>query len=283
METQKILVIGSSGTVGRSLVKILRREGHAVREATSRPELVRAGLEERVLVDLSTGEGVLAAFKGVDRAFLLSPPGHADQHATLSPLIKAAKTSGLKKVVLMTAMEANAVESAPFRRAELELERSGLAWNIIRPNWFLQNFVTFWGQGIKSHGVVELPAGTAKTSFVDTDDVARVAAILLTSSHHDGRDFDLTGPEGLTHDKVARAIGEALGKLVTYQDIAPETLHGRLVSAGLPRDYVDFMIMIFGFLRDGYNARTTENVEMITGRKPTGLASWVAKHVDQWK
>ena len=278
MKTQKILVIGSSGTVGRALVKILRGEGHAVREATSRVEQVRGGDQECVHVDVRTGEGVHAAFEGVDRAFLLSPPGHADQHAMLSPLITAAKIHGLRKVVLMTAMGANAVETTPFRRAELELEKSGLTWNIIRPNWFLQNFVTFWGHGIKHQRAIELPAGSAKTSFIDTDDVARVAARLLTSSEFDNRDFDLTGPEGVTHDDVARAIGAALGQPVSYRDIAPEILHQNLVSAGLPVAYVDFMIMIFGFLREGFNARTTANVELVTGRAPTDLRTWVAKN-----
>ncbi|MEZ4815305.1 MAG: hypothetical protein R3A80_08900 [Bdellovibrionota bacterium] len=42
---------------------------------------------------------------------------------------------------------ANASEETPFRKAEVELENSGLNYNIIRPNWFFQNFNTFLGSG----------------------------------------------------------------------------------------------------------------------------------------
>src|SRR5690606_26759981 len=115
MSHANILVIGSSGTVGSSLVKTLRAQGHAVRETTSRKEA--ADGSARVFVDLACGDGIHAAFEGIDRAFLLSPPGYADQYGMLAPLIQEAKRRALKKVVLMTAMGANAVETAPFRQA----------------------------------------------------------------------------------------------------------------------------------------------------------------------
>lgn len=98
------------------MVKILRKAGHSVRETTSRKDNAKGS--DRVYINLATGENLHAAFDGIDKAFLLSPPGFADQYGMLSPLIQEAKRRGLKKVVLMTAMGANAVETAPFRRAE---------------------------------------------------------------------------------------------------------------------------------------------------------------------
>ena len=145
---EKILVVGANGTVGSEVVKILNQKGFQVKATTSRSAHVKDGVEY-VQVNLATGEGVHAAFEGVERAFLLSPPGYADHHKMLSPLVQEAKRRALKKVVLMTAMGANASDATPFRKAEIELEKSGLNYNIVRPNWFLQNFFTFWGQGIK--------------------------------------------------------------------------------------------------------------------------------------
>src|SRR6185503_14578197 len=109
----------------------------------------------------------------------------ADQYKVLSPLIQEAKRQGLEKVVLMTAMGANAVETAPFRRAEIELEKSGLTYNIVRPNWFFQNFNTFWIQGILNYGKILVPGGNAKTSFIDARDISAVVAKLLTTSEFD--------------------------------------------------------------------------------------------------
>jgi len=282
MSTQKTLVIGSSGMVGSELVRILRRKGLPVRETTSQSSRVTSGEQERVLVDLVSGKGVRDAFAGVDQAFLLSPPGHADQHAILSPLIQEAKRRGLKKVVLMTAMGANANDAAPFRRAEIELEKSGLTYNIIRPNWFMQNFHTFWGHGIKSARKIDLPAGVAKTSFIDARDIAEVAAVLLTSDRFTNKDFDLTGGDSLTHAEVAQQIGEALKSEIEYTDIDPKVLHSGLVQAGLPVDYVNFLIMIFGFLREGYSERVTGAVKEITGRDPRRFDDYARAHTAMW-
>lgn len=285
MKEQKdlILVVGASGMVGTNLVKELTADGHRVRATTSRTaEVGHKDGVEKVFLNLLTGEGLKQAFEGVDRAFFLSPPGHADQYALLSPLIQEAKRRSLKKVVLMTAMGANAVDSTPFRRAEIELEKSGLSYNIIRPNWFLQNFQTFWIQGILSQGKILLPAGTAKTSFIDARDISSVAAKLLTDDRLANRDFDLTGPSAVDHAEVAREISRVSGKTVTYEDITPESFGAGLLAAGLPKDYAGFLQVIMGFLKEGYAARTTDAVQTILGRAPRSLSAYAQDNKGAW-
>jgi uncharacterized protein YbjT (DUF2867 family) len=276
----KILVVGASGTVGENLVQILRAKGEEVVAATSRKD--EANKPGRVYLNVATGEGIHAAFSNVERAFLLSPPGFADQYAMLSPLVQAAKRAGLQKVVLMTAMGANAVETSPFRRAEIELEKSGLTYNIIRPNWFMQNFNTFWVHGLQQARAIELPAGAAPTSFIDARDISAVAAVLLTSDKYNNRDFDLTGSEALTHSQVAQAIGKELSEKVTYTNIEPKVLRDGLVAHGLPADYVDFLILIFGFLREGYSQRLTTAVQDITGKAPRKFAQYAQDNRAAW-
>lgn len=278
MKKDLILVVGASGMVGGELVKLLRAKGEAVRTTTSK----KPSSADQVHINLATGEGLQAAFEGVSKAFFLSPPGYADHHKMLSPLIQEAKRRGLKKVVLMTAMGANAADT-PFRRAEIELEKSGLSYNIIRPNWFLQNFHTFWVHGINSQGKILLPAGKAKVSFIDARDISAVAAELLTSSKFENKDFDLTGPEAVDHAEVAKALSAATGRKIVYEEITPKAFREGLLGAGLPADYVDFLVLIMGFLAAGYATRTTGNVEAITGRKPGGLAAYAKDFAGQWK
>ncbi len=270
MKQDLILVVGATGTVGSELVKLLKAAGHQVRGTNSKT------------LNVVTGDGIKEAFEGVDKAFLLSPPGFADQYQTLSPLIQEAKRRGLKKVVLMTAMGANAVETSPFRRAEIELEKSGLTYNIIRPNWFLQNFNTFWIHGINTQGKILLPAGQAKVSFIDARDISAVAAQLLTTSKFDNQALDLTGSDSVDHNEVASAISQVTGKNVAYQEITPADLKKGLLGAGLPEGYVDFLNLIFGFLKEGYNAGLNSNVESVTGHAAGGLKKYINDYKQSW-
>ena len=278
MSKENILIIGSSGTVGSTLARLLKEQGHIVKLATSR----EPNSPEQVQIDVSTGEGIKDAMSGVDKAFLLSPPGFADQYAVLSPLIQEAKRQGLRKVVLMTAMGANADESAPLRRAEVELINSGLKYNIVRPNWFLQNFNTLWIQGINEHRKIFLPAGNAKVSFIDARDISAVIAKLITSEDYNNQEFDITGPEAIDHNDVAKEISNVIGSKVQYQEISPDELKSGLLGAGLPADYTDFLLLIMGFLKEGYNGGLTDNVEKILGRKPHSVKDYTRDFKNSW-
>ena len=274
----KILVLGAHGTVGSALVQALQAQGQAVAKATSRAP---QGADQ-VHLNLLTGEGLASAFQGVDRAFLLSPPGHVNQDELLGPVIQAARQHGLKKVVLMSAMGADADEAAPLRKAERLLEASGLAWNVIRPNWFMQNFNSYWLHGILNQGAILLPTGTARGSFIDTRDIADVAAALLTGHALDNRAFDLTGPQALDHAQVAAILSQETGRAIGYQDITPEAMRGGLLGAGLPAPYVEFMLLILSYFRAGYSERTTDAVQQITGRAPRTLQQYARDHRASW-
>lgn len=278
MKTDLNLIIGASGQIGSEIVRLLKAEGQRVRTTTSKQPKDADGVQ----LDLTTGEGIRNAFEGVDRAFLMAPPPYADQYKILSPLIQEAKRRGLKKVVLLTAMGANAVETSPFRRAEIELEKSGLSYNIVRPNWFMQNFATFWVQGIKEQGKIFLPAGTAKTSFIDTKDIAAVITKLLTTDTLNNKAFDLTGPEALDHNQIAKVISEVTGRKIEYVDIEPSDLKKGLLAAGLPEDYSDFLLMILGFLKQGYNAGVNGTVKEIIGREPHSFHQIAKENKQAW-
>lgn len=274
----RILVLGANGTVGSELSRLLAAQGETVVKTTSRAPTA----PDQVQLDLRNHEGLRTAFNGVDRAFFLSPPGYTNQDVLLTPLIDEAKARGLKKVVLMSAMGANADENAPLRKAERHLEASGLAYNIIRPNWFMQNFNTFWLQGIRSAGQIFLPVGSAKGSFIDARDIAAVAARLLTSDTFANRDFDLTGSLALDHNEVAAILTQASGKPIGFTDIPPDAMLTALKEAGLPQDYAEFLLVILGYFKAGYAERTTDHVQEITGQAPRTVAQYASDYKASW-
>jgi len=272
------LVIGASGQIGSTLADLLAAQGQTVRRATSRAA-TQAG---EVTVNMGTGEGLAAALAGADQLFLMCPPGFANQHELLIPAIDAAKAAGVRKLLMLSAMGANADDSIPLRRAELHLERSGLAWNVIRPNWFMQNFHTFWLHGIQSQGQIFLPVGDAKGSFIDTRDVAAVAAKLLSSDSFVNAAHDLTGSEAFDHHQVAAILSQAAGRPIGYTDIPEDAMRQGLLGAGLPADYAEFLLVILGAFKAGYAERTTDAVQRITGQAPIRLERYAQDFKAHW-
>ena len=276
--TLTTLVVGASGTVGGELANLLSEQGHRVLRATSKAT-PGAG---QVRLDLTDPATLVPAFSGVDKAFFLSPPGYANQDQLLIPLIDQAREQGLRKVVLMTALGANADPASPMRKAEARLEQSGLSYNIIRPNWFMQNFNTFWLPGILGQGKISLPVGKAKGSFIDARDISAVAAALLSRDDFNNRDFDLTGPQALSHDEVAQILSQEAGRNIVFEDITPEAMLQGLLAAQLPRAYAEFMVAILGFFKAGYAERLTDSVRTITGNAPRSFAQYAKDYRAAW-
>jgi uncharacterized protein YbjT (DUF2867 family) len=259
------LVVGASGMVASGVARLLETAGHHVLRGTRH----EAG-PGQVHLDLVKGTGFDAALAGVEAAFAFSPPGYTNQDELLVPLWAAS----LRKVVMMSAMGADASEEAPMRKAELALERSGLIWNVIRPNWFMQNFHTFWLHGITARDAIQLPVGDARTSFIDARDIAAVAAVLLTTTAQENRAFDLTGSASITHAEVATILSGVLGRAIRFEDVTPEEMRPVLVAAGLPADYSEFLLMILSYQKAGYAERTTPHVQAIKGAPPRTFAQY---------
>jgi len=273
----KILVLGASGTVGSELTTLLRAKHQEVLRATSK----KTAAADQVYLNLLTHEG-LEHVARADKLFLLSPPGHVNQDELLIPLIDRAKKARVQKIVLMTAMGVDANPEAPLRKVELHLEKSGIPYNIIRPNWFMQNFNTFWLHGIRASGLITLPVGAAKGSFIDARDIAAVARTLLTSDTFVDRHVDLTGPRALDHAEVAGILTQATGRAIGFQDITPEAMLQGLRAAGLPHDYAAFLVMILGHFKAGHAERTTDAVQRITGRPPRSIEQYAQDHRASW-
>ena len=276
------LVVGASGTVGSSVVQELVQRGQRVRALSSQAPRAAAGLVEWAQADLVGGQGLDQAFEGVSQAFLFAPPGQANQHEILLPLIERAKAAKLDKVVLMSAFGADADPRAPLRVAELALEASGLAWNTLRPNWFMQNFSQAWLPGIQASGRIRLPAGQAQVSFIDTRDIGAAAARLLGSHDLDQQAFNLTGPRALSLDEAAAVLSRVSGRDIRYEAIEPQAMRQGLLDAGADAGYADFLVLILGFLAAGYNAGVTDDVQRLLGREPLAFERYAQEHAQAW-
>lgn len=280
----KIFVYGASGMVGHTLIQNLLDQGHQVTAGSRKPEAGRkaAGLTW-VPADATRPELGTSALEGADRAFFLSPPGFTDQFTILNPWLEKAKSLKLGKFVLMTAMGVEfAPPEAPFRKLELALESSGLDYNILRPNWFMQNFQTFWVGGILKDSKLYFPGGQAKASFIDARDIAACAAAVLTKDDHKNKALNLTGGAAISHDEVAKYISAASGRSVSYVDISPDDFKKSLLAAGVPEDYAGFLVYIAGALKEGHASPVLDTVQQLTGKAPVSFEQYAKDNAKAW-
>lgn len=282
-----ILIIGATGTVGSELVAQLRGKGESVRGATRKPtEAARRSspADEYVEFDLERPETFAQALQGIDRVFLMARPGddHADRVAL--PLIDEMKHQGVRHVVDLSAMGVEKREEMALRKVERYLERSGMEFTHLRPNWFMQ---VFTGgpllAGIRAAAAIQIPAGDAKISYVDVRDIVAMAAAALTEPGHAGKAYTITGPQALHHREIAEQISAATGKAVRYVPLSEETARKALQSAGFPPERVERLIGFYQFVRAGFCEPVSPDTETVLGRQPISFERFANDYASRWR
>jgi uncharacterized protein YbjT (DUF2867 family) len=212
-----ILVTGVSGNVGTELARILMARRVSFRAMVRPPEAVQkagalAGVEI-VAGDFNDAGSMAGALAGIDRAFLLTPSSERAE-AQQAAFVEVARRASVRHIVKLSQWAATADSPVRFLRYHAAVEQlmraSGLAYTFLRPNLFMQGLLGFRAS-IRAQGNFFAAAGDAKISAIDVRDIAAVAATALTERGHEGRTYNLTGSEALTHAEMAKHLSDALG------------------------------------------------------------------------
>ncbi|KUN07208.1 hypothetical protein AQI95_11210 [Streptomyces yokosukanensis] len=275
-----ILVTGASGNVGGALLQCLRAAGAATTAAYRDPrrtDQVRGAGGQAVTLDLAVPDTLGPALDGVETVFLLGATGPAQTTQELN-LVEAARVVGARVVKLSVwrADEGLTPIARLHRPVEQALIESGLPWTVLRPNFYLQNFLR--QSSVREAGEFALPLINAPISFVDAGDIARVAAHVLTTDGHDGRVYDLTGPQALTYDQAAQEFSAVLGRPVRHVGMPDDRARAVMLGRGMPRFQVDALIEVARAYRDGGAETVTPTVADLTGRAPSGFADFVRRN-----
>jgi len=272
-----ITITGATGTVGRHVVRELLARGERVRAfVTDRQEGRRLlGDVELVAGTFDDRDALDAAFRGADRAYILVPL-HPNMAAWDAAAIDAAARAKVRHVVKHSIAGAQweAVTFGKWHRAsERRLEESGVAWTHLRPSGFMTNALG-WAATIKSHGTVFLPAGEGKLGVIDPRDIGAAAASVLTSSGHEGKAYDLTGPAALSTGEQVAILSGVLGRTLTYIDVPDSAGREAMLHLGMPAPIVDAMIEFMGLVRAGHAASVSDGVTVLTGTPPRSFETW---------
>ncbi|HEY1470641.1 MAG TPA: SDR family oxidoreductase [Candidatus Acidoferrum sp.] len=268
-----ILITGATGTVGAEVVKRLSERGTPtrafVRNRAQAQAIALPGVEV-VEGDFTKPETFTRALEGADRLFLLIPSSSQVEKQQRS-LVDAAKRSGVRHIVKLSQLGADTHSPGRFQRhhgaVENHIVRSGIAYTFLRPNLFMQALLNF-RSAISSQGTLFGAARNAKISLVDVRDIAFIAERVLTESGHEGETYDITGPEALTHAKMADQLSEALGKPIKYVDVPLEAFREALLSFGLPPWQAEGVVEDYEQYRRNEASLVTSTVRDVTGNDP---------------
>ena len=276
-----ILVTGATGTVGSDVLRGLAgREGIQVRAAV-RDKGKSAALAgpniDLVWFDYNRPESLGPACRGVDAIFMV-PPFTPDGVAQSLEFLKAAREAGAKHIVKLSVIPSIGGITVGKWHAAIDeaLKKSGMAWTILRPGAFMQNFVET--SAPRPDGNMYLPVGNSKTAFIDTRDIAAIAVKALTEAGHEGKEYPLTGPEALTMSEVAAKLSVATGRPIRYVNIAPEEARKAQLARGIPEYAADALAELFAERRKGKESQVSPVIEGIIGRRATSFDDFALRN-----
>ncbi|MEV7781089.1 NAD(P)H-binding protein [Kitasatospora sp. NPDC088351] len=292
---QPVLVTGATGSVGgvgRLVADALRRRGLPVRALVrvddERAEVLRALGTEVVVGDLTRGADVARALDGCGRMYFGMGVSAQYLEATVTVASAARRYGGLEVLVNMSQMTVSQMdltstaESAQQRQhwlAEQVLDWSGLPVTHVRPTVFLENplFRVFAYESMARDGTIRLPFGSGRTSPVAAADVAEViATVLADPAAHVGRRYELTGPVSRDLTELAAEFSAVLGRPVRYLDPPYDRWVDReLRPLGLPGHVFEHLATMARLHALNRYDRATGDIELVTGRPPTGLREYV--------
>ena len=288
--SEKILVTGATGNVGSLLVEKLQNKGADFVAGISPrhdPDEFEAKGIKAVVYDFKEPASLVSAMQGIDRLFALVPftPYMVQNSADM---VSAAQEAGVKYILRQSAIGADPDSDHALMKVQGTMDQgvidSGIDYTIIRPNSFMQNYIFYYGSFIKKENTLYLSQGDGKSSMVDVQDVADVAAeILLDPQPHSGRIYDITGGKALTNQDVVEIISKATGKDVTYVPIDDSMAEMGMLQMNLPDWIIEKMMSLHRFIREGRATPVSNTVIQVAGHEPITFEQFAGMNADAWK
>ncbi|MFF8655376.1 NmrA family NAD(P)-binding protein [Streptomyces huasconensis] len=262
-----ILVLGATGKTGRRVVARLRAAGHTVRAASRTAETP---------FDWADRATWGPALEGVGALYLVGPP----DPEPIADFVARAQAAGVRRFVVLSGRGIE-VYGDSFEPSMAEAERvvreAGVDWTVIRPNNFSQNFDEDVFHEPLLEGRLALPVGDAPEPFIDAEDIAEVAAVLLTEDGHSGRTYELSGPRSLTFAEAVAEMAKASGRPMRFEHVTEEAYVAELIGRGAPEEAARSLAAVLAFLAGGHNSAPVSGVREVLGREARDFTEYAKR------
>jgi NAD(P)H dehydrogenase (quinone) len=293
----RIIISGASGDLGRRVTELLLKDipVEDLTLVTRSPEKLADRAAQGITVlpgDYQDRASLDAAYSGGGTLFMISGLNLGRRISEHRNAIAAAQQAGIGHIVYTSVggVQPNnpALSAKDHYQSELDLRASGIAYTFLRNALYAEIVGNILVAPAAQSGRLELAAGHGSLAPVAKADVARsIAAILLQPERHAGAVYEITGPELLSLEDIARIGAEVYGSPITYSPVTPEERFKFFDSLGIPRTYdpdmppsadghmwaSDELVSADMAIGEGYQAILSGHVQQITGRAPEDLRS----------
>lgn len=279
-----IFITGATGNVGREVVVALKQSGASIRVASRSDDLQMMNDQgDHAEFDFFNSDTFAPAVAGCAAVFLLRPPAITDTRTTLIRFIDVARDLGVKQIVFVSVAGAANNPLVPHHAVEQHLFNGPGGWTILRPGFFAQNLESAYRHDILVNNRIYVPAGHGRVAFVDTRDVAAVAAdALLNPAKHAGQAYTLTGSAALSFLEVAKLLTAELGRPIRYH---PASIFGyvrHLLGAKLPLSQALVQAILHFGLRFGQAEAVDPTLDRLLGCQAKTMSTYIHDRRNIW-
>jgi uncharacterized protein YbjT (DUF2867 family) len=215
-----ILITGASGKTGRALVKALSRVDDIaamVHREAHVSVLQSLGAEKVIVGDMREKDVINSAMQGISAVYHICPNMSPDEITIGRSIIDAARKNEVGHLVYHSVLHPQ-IEAMPHHWDKMHMEEmifeSGIPFTILQPAPYMQNLLGSW-QTVLEEGVLRIPYSVDSTfSFVDLEDVAEAARIVLIEPDHKNAVYELAGTSPTSHLEIAETFARILERNV---------------------------------------------------------------------
>jgi uncharacterized protein YbjT (DUF2867 family) len=278
----KILVTGATGNVGFYVVEELIKREIKVKAAVTNLDKgmkVFSNMNvETVKLDFLKKETYAKALEDVTEIFLMRPPQLAKPKEDILPFLEEAKKMGVKHIVFVSLLGVEKNPVVPHRKIEDFIRKLGFNYTFLRPSFFMQNLNTTHRDDVLLRDELYMPVGKAKTSFIDTRDIAEVAAVCFTEKGHLNKNYTLTGSKAITYYEAALIMSDVLNRRITYKNPRILEFRRKLIERGTKKEFANVITLLYLMTKLGTAKNVTDTVEKLLKRKPITFREYVEDH-----
>jgi NAD(P)H dehydrogenase (quinone) len=279
-----ILITGAGGKTGAAVIKALLARGADVRalarNASHQARLRARGVSQIVIGDMSDPHALAQAMRGVDAIYHICPNVSPHEIAFGRTVINAATHASVPRFVYHSVLHPQ-IEAMPHHWNKMRVEEmlfgARLDVTILQPTAYMQNSVSEWDRMI-DEGTFRVPyPPETRLSLVDLDDVAEVAARVLTRGGHSGATYELVGTAPMSQVEIAETFGRAMRKAIRAVAEPVEVWSERARATGMDNHQRETLIKMFeAYASDGLKGNPNV-LGWLLGRPPTSLATFAAR------